>query len=262
MGTFYFDDTIQHIGEFVLGGLIYSKEGLNDRVSDALLKYGFTPGQDEYKSGTYMRANNKMAELREELHKILIDHTQIAVAVLPLAERKSLGVAGLHLLSKVITNNYLGDGPHTAYFDEGMFNSDKEVSETVAELDLHKSVIFHAEQNSKAVLGLQLADLVAHTCGLMLRDSLGLLKKTVKAVEDSGYEPGLEIDLGFVLWARIRYCFFHAHSRLQSDKEFFDAKDFTVDVKSCGLHIAKSCSAQLKEAAETRFGTMYLGCIH
>lgn len=262
MGTFYFDDTVQNIGEFVLGGLIYSKEGLNERVSNALLKHGFIPGQDEYKSGIYMRTNHKMAELREELHKILSNYTQIAVAVLPLTERKSLGIAGLHLLSKVISNNCLGDGPHSAYFDESMFNSDKEMSKTIEELGALKSVTFYGEQDSKLVLGLQLADLVAHTCGLMLRDSLGLLKKTVKAGEDSGYDPELEINLGFALWARIRYCFFHAPSRIQPDKELFNITDFTVDVKPCGLYIAEGCSTQLKEAAETRFGTMYLGCIH
>ena len=35
----------------------------------------------------------------------------------------------------------------------------------------------------------QLADLVAHTCAVMLLAELGLVKKTVKAGENSGYDP-------------------------------------------------------------------------
>jgi hypothetical protein len=61
------------------------------------------------------------------------------------------------------------------------------------------------EVDSIKVKGIQLADLVAHTFATMLLEQLGLVDKKVKAGENSGYDPDLEIELGFELWASIRY---------------------------------------------------------
>jgi hypothetical protein len=111
----------------------------------------------------------------------------------------------------------------------------------------------------RIVKGLQIADLVAHTSGLMLLDSLGLLKKVVKAGPNSGYDENLEIDLGFEMWASLRYQFFNAGSVVNQDDLYAGA---LVKVGANGLFVAASCPPELRAAAESRCDECYLGCIH
>jgi hypothetical protein len=107
-------------------------------------------------------------------------------------------------------------------------------------------------------MGLQLADLASHMCATMLLCELGLVKKTVKAGEDSGYDSKLNIALEFELWAALRYKFFAAPPVDTWSSQF----NYEVDVESRGLHVARTCGAELTESARARFGKMYLGCIH
>jgi hypothetical protein len=87
----------------------------------------------------------------------------------------------------------------------------------------------------------------------------GVVNKLVKAGPDSGYDPNLEFGLGYELWATLRYCFF---TQDQIDIEKDQAEGFTLNVEPYGLHIAQSCPAALQEAARSRFGKCYMGCIH
>src|SRR5262245_51007872 len=98
-----------------------------------------------------------------------------------------------------------------------------------------------AEQNSRVVGGLQLADLVAHTTGVMLLETLGFIRKQVKA------------------GAGLRYRFFHAGPVDQQEDLYQGA---LMDVGPDGLYISEACSAELRAAAMHRFGQCYLGCIH
>jgi hypothetical protein len=124
-------------------------------------------------------------------------------------------------------------------------------------IDQYCSVL--PEQDSRETKGLQLADLVAHTAGLMLLDSLGLLKKVVKAGDNSGYDPDTEIQLGFEMWASLRYHFFFAGPVPEQDEVY---KGALTKVGSNGLFIAPSCDDKLRAAAIDRFHECYLGCIH
>jgi hypothetical protein len=87
---------------------------------------------------------------------------------------------------------------------------------------------------------------------------LGLLAKTVKAGENSGYDPDLDVGLDFELFASLRYHFFSAMQSTDSTSKDF----FWIDVESRGLHVAQDCSEDLRRAALSRFGRMYIGCIH
>ncbi len=116
------------------------------------------------------------------------------------------------------------------------------------------------EQDSKLVPGLQLADLIAHTCSMMLLEKLGLITKLIKVGPNSGYDPDLQVELGWALWASVRYAFFHGGSKYGIDD---DPVDFmTVDVAGYGLFIDKSCDPRVAAAALNLFGKCYLGCIH
>jgi hypothetical protein len=73
------------------------------------------------------------------------------------------------------------------------------------------------------------------------------------------------IELGFELWAVVRYCFFGEGPNVTVE-ELQAADDVTdllrVEVGKRGLYIADSCSERLRTAASSRFGSMYIGCIH
>jgi hypothetical protein len=110
------------------------------------------------------------------------------------------------------------------------------------------------------VLGLQVADLIAHTCATILRAQLGSVKKTIKPGPNSGYDPDGDMPLDFGLWAGLRYNFFAAAP--PPYETWKSQLDFSVDVESRGLHISTLCDNAVKNAALFRFGKMYLGCIH
>ena len=118
----------------------------------------------------------------------------------------------------------------------------------------------HFEQDSKFVRGIQLADLTAHTCSIMLKECLGLVSKKIKAGENSGYDPETEIDLGFELWASIRYSIFRSRvNSLGADPLLINA---SFDVEPFGLFISEQCSEELASNARARSSMVYLGCIH
>jgi len=84
-------------------------------------------------------------------------------------------------------------------------------------------------------------------------------KKMVKAGENSGYDPDMDIELEWELWARLRYSWFRGEAKDRPSD--LTAMQF-VNVEDYGLYVSDAASAELKEAAISRFGRMYLGCIH
>ena len=82
----------------------------------------------------------------------------------------------------------------------------------------------------------------------------------MKAGEKSGYDPDLDINLGFMLWVTLRYALFKAPQPIPGPED--PLGDLMFDVANYGLHVASSCSEALRSAALKRFGECYLGCIH
>ena len=74
----------------------------------------------------------------------------------------------------VRAENHEADGRH-AYFDQGIFRNTAAAIHLAERLGLADYCDIHAEQDSRLVYGLQLADLVAHTCATMLLETLGLV---------------------------------------------------------------------------------------
>ncbi len=97
----------------------------------------------------------------------------------------------------------------------------------------------------------------------MLLEELGVVRKIVKAGEDSGYDPNQEIELGFELWASLRYALIGNNEHipgLSPDPE--DPANLFFRVDGYGMYLPDSCHTQLAAAARARFGVNYLGCIH
>jgi len=257
MRHLYFDESIQERGAFIVGAYVYGPDA-ESRVSAALARAGLRPGIDEFKSSSLMASRPEQRRLRAELRVVVRDY-RVAVLVAPVGDRDTLGSVALQGLDQIARANALDQNRLKAFLDEGLFRSPHEAATVAAALGVNAYCDVRAEQDSRTTKGLQLADLVAHTAGLMMLDSLGLMKKTVKAGPDSGYDPDLDIELGFEMWAHLRYQFFHAGAVEGQDEIYRGA---LVNVGRHGLFVAPSCPVELRAAAESRFADCYLGCIH
>jgi hypothetical protein len=259
MGFFYLDESIHPAGGFILGAFVFSNDDPSRDIRDALSNAGLRPGIDEFKSGAHVMRNPAQASAREELRGILLG-CGIGVVVGPEHARDEFGQEALRGLKKILLTTEFRDSRHEVFVDDGIVVNRRAWDQSLVELNLLDHCLFHIDQDSTQIMGLQLADLAAHTCATILLAELGLVTKQVRAGDNSGYDPDLKIDLAFELWAGLRRSFFAAppphpdtwHSQL----------DWQADVASRGLHIADACGQQLRDAASARFGKMYLGCIH
>lgn len=259
MGFFYFDESIHPNAKFTLGAFVSAEHNLNEVVAGALRQGGLIPRIDEFKSGARMNRSPQQVCVRNHLRSVVHDHCRIGIVVAPHSPRHLLGSEALCGLQKILSTNRFKSRRHQAFFDQGIFATaaiGKRAAETLGGTVL--TCFF--EQDSRQVLGLQVADLVAHTCAVMLLAELGLVKKTVKAGENSGYNPDSDMELEFELWAGVRYNFFATAPPPPDQWE--SQLDFQVDVESRGLHVAATCDPEVRRAALARFGSMYLGCIH
>lgn len=259
MGCFYLDESIQARAGFIVGVFVYSGHDLTPSVFSALEQSGLKPGVDEFKSGAHMARNPKQKQLRNLLSSLLIN-TRVGVVVVPADQRSILGTEAIRCLGKILEANNLNNHHHRVFFDEnisvGAETMDSFRSGPGAQCQLSLS------QDSKIIGGIQLADLAAHSLGVMLLEQMGFLTKKVRAGENSGYDPDLEIELGFELWASLRYSFFKAPQPKPGPIPDDPVGELMFDVENYGLHISSACSAELRDAALGRFGECYLGCIH
>jgi hypothetical protein len=153
-------------------------------------------------------------------------------------------------LTKILPTIKFRSKTHDVFFDKGIFKNEAEGRLQAAKVPpICPPCNFQFEQDSVQVLGLQVADLVAHTCAMMLLAQLGLLKKMVKAGENSGNDPNQDMALEFELWASLRYSFFAAPP--PPVDSWKSQLDYRVDVASRGLHIADEMLHWLDLAACT-----------
>ena len=261
MGFFYFVESIHPRGKFALGSFVYSETSLDSTVSKALMESGLIPKVDEFKSEARMDRNPERARVRELLKEIIHEQCGIGVVVAPNTPRELLGFEAPLGLTKILSTIKFRSETHEVFFDKGIFENEVEGRLQAAKVpSTCPPCTFHFEQDSVQVLGLQVADLVAYSCAMMLLAQLGLLKKMVKAGENSGYDPNQDMELEFELWAGLRRSFFAAPP--PPVDSWKSQLDYQVDVASRGLHIADSCDSNVRDAALIRFGRMYLGCIH
>jgi hypothetical protein len=253
----YFDESIHQRGGFILGAYIFGPSA-ESRVSEALDKCDLRPNVDEYKSSMRMADHAEQLALRSELRLVLTDY-KVGVLVMPSDTRRYLGEESLRGLDQFARMNSLTTDKFTAFFDEGVFSSANQAAQLSAELNLYQYCDVKTQQNSRIVKGIQLADLVAHSCATMLLETMGLITKRVKAGPRSGYDAEMEIELGFELWASLRYQFFLGDPVRDQDEIYGGA---LMSIGRHGLYISQSCSEDLRKAAVQRFGQCYMGCIH
>jgi len=249
MGNIYFDESIRDKGQFIIGCAVYSNQDLSAEV-DAIWKSLGLPSGYEFKSSASKAGDTAEQERRSRLYGVL-QKGKIGLVVCPTSDRKALGSFSLALIEQLRRSMSITQGPHTLYLDQEIDIPKAEVATATA-----TGLTIMSSQDSRIASGIQLADLAAHSLGGMLLEQMGLLTKKVRAGENSGYDPDLQIEIGFELWANLRYWLFRSAVPIRTD----DPTNFKVE--GYGLYIAPSCSDVLRMHARNRFGENYLGCIH
>ena len=255
MSYAYFDDSKHHPWGFSLGALVFCDNDPTQAIARIIRRNGSDPDKFEFKSSRPMAGNSSLQIMRSELNKFIQSSCRIAICVV--FGDKNIGPVGLRLLGRAISHRTLVGQEHVVHFDQGLFSSIKAASRLASETDGLESSTLLFEQNSKKVLGIQLADLCAHTCSTILLSALGKEMKAIN-VEDSGYDDDTEIPLDFELWAGIRYALLH--SPIADPQDLVDHA--LVDLTPHGLLVDESVSERVALAATELFTTIYLGCIH
>ena len=258
MGFFFLDDSNHPTAGFCLCSFVFTVSDPQKDIESLLLKHGLVPGQDEYKSSIRMDQTAANSAIREDLKDYLRANCKVGVATSPNSE--ALHEDAALLFQKMLTHPDVGSGNHLVFTDKGIFPGFKEQA-VIVPIPGADMCAFHFEQDSKRVCGIQLADLSAHICAIMLKDALGFVTKTVKAGENSGYDPDLDIELGFAMFATIRYAFLGVFAPYVEAPPSGFLQPMLL-ISDYGLQVSNKLNANIKSAAAGRFESLYLGCIH
>lgn len=258
MGNFYVDDSVHDGAGFILCACVYAPAEIEQIILDQMKSYGLNPSQFEYKSSANYSKQPELAKFRSELKELVQQYCKYGIVVLPRDKRENAGQACLLAIEQFVNANPKVDPNVSIYIDQGMFSSINDASDLFNALKLKNGKLY-PEQDSKQIRGIQLADLVAHMASIQLKSAMGLINKMVKAGENSGYDPEMEIELSFEMFGALRYCIFNeGNNNPQTGDQAVDA---TMTVGKSGLFISEACSTDLVHWANSTFGTIYLGCI-
>ena len=257
MAYLYIDESIREHGGFIIGAAVVSKTDLSAIVAEEWVQLGLDPQSSEYKSSD-PKENNELGSAQRRIIAELLHGSKLALAVLPASDRRRLGEYCVELVLQLHAQDLIAKEQHTCYLDQniGLRQSDVDRLQSI-------DVLVKPGCDSKLIGGIQVADHAAHALGGMLLEEMGLISKRVPAGENSGYHPEEMIELGFELWASLRYALIGRNEYIEGyspPREDPANPYFRVD--GVGMYIAPTCSMELAQSARARFGVNYLGCIH
>lgn len=257
MTWLYFDESIRDSGGFIVGALVMASQDLSVTIRDRWSEMGHDPDTFEYKSSA-PKLNNPQSQQQRDILGGLLPSVGLGLTICPRSERKRLGVQCASLVSQLQTTGFLSPGKHELFIDQNIF-----LPKHLHDALIASGISVNLNQDSRIAAGLQLADHAAHALGGMLLEEMGIVRKMVLAGEGSGYDPDLEIELGFELWAGLRYALIGKNEHIPGlSPPPEDPANPYFRVEGYGLLISSGCSEKLAEHARNRFATNYLGCIH
>lgn len=116
---------------------------------------------------------------------------------------------------------------------------------------------FRAGEDSKKIRGLQLADHCAHMASAILLCDLGQISKKVPAGM-LPFDQKERFNLDFPMWFQFRRA-------LASNVRTYPGEDRSptafADYDAFGPFVSQRCPPQVIEAALSRFGSIYMGCL-
>lgn len=269
----FVDESVHQALGFAIAAFVVAGRDLEDEVAGVLQSNDLEPGRDEFKSGALMLANPKMQGVRGELLGLAATRTRIAVLISRAHPRETLVHDLVWACELMIRRNGLNPEGFDAFFDQGLLP----VSARARMTQCLRGARLHPDADSRIVLGIQVADAVAHTVAQVLREQLKETPKIVTIGEESGYENGTEVGLGWSLLMTLRYGFFvrpqvypHLGDQIDADRDpvVLAPDDDPVevgqhpDLLGWGVFIAETVRPEVRAAAGSVFEKLWLGCIH
>lgn len=178
MAYLFLDDSKHHRSGFSLAAFAICDVDPTEEISAIFRKHGFDPSAFEFKSSAPMKGDNDLQALRNSLKSFITRNCKMALCVVDSADDvRRLGPASLALLRNALKHPRLVGRQHEVFFDEGLFKQKSAAEALVAGDAELVGCNFHFEQDSKEIMGIQLADIMAHTCSIMLLEALGDITK-------------------------------------------------------------------------------------
>ena len=270
----YVDESIHDSLDFIVSAFVFSKDGLDGRVAEVLRSAGLRPGFDEFKSGAFMKGNAVQQDLRDTLMGIAGQHTRVALAVSPASARSELGEWCLEALAAIVRRNGFHKVSFDAHFDEGLLSA--QASPTRVALEACCDIAIRSNVDSKKCMGIQVADVVAHATGQMIREAVTGRQKMVNiGGPETGYADDDRAPLGWSLKMSLRYSLlrrpivhpgqaFHP----ETNPVIVDPGDDYVsvaqhpDVSGWGVQLHGGLSSTVQTGVLQELGKIWLGCIH
>lgn len=241
----YIDESIHERANFIVLAAVCAKPDDIQAATAALRECGFTPGHDEFKSSIRMNGNPQAQDLRDRFQQI-IGRCKIAIGVCAATERDQLMSLAARVGEAMASHDTGKSG--TIHLDQGMKRQP---------INLPSGYLLETDCDSKAVIGIQLADCCAHFIATMLLGELGLFDKMVPANRVYSGDEG-EFALAWGLWASLRYALASSQPLDPVDED----SHYEPTRKPFGLVFSDGCDEAVMKAANKRFAVGWIGCIH
>lgn len=243
----FIDESIHSDHDFMLLSFVICQQDPQEELCKILNEFGLL----EFHACEKMDGNQLMQHMRKAFIEFIFHNARWGVFILPSNARHKI----FHDFSFLIAHieKLLGDRWLNIFVDEGVAKR-SEIFQVKLKNNASKIVI----SDSSIVKGVQLADLVAALCGVRLREKISGNAKILTYGAESGYEPPIKAELGFELWAKLRYMMCRGDMPIGNSK--IEIATFpTID---SGLLLSDQLPERISTIARKTFGQLYLGCIY
>lgn len=272
----YVDESVHQESGFVATAFVFGGDNLEGEVERALLEAGLAPREDELKSSARMDSDQRMRAARDAALSLAESNARIAVFFGPY-DRSTIGKHCLQALQSVLLRNGLSEIPLDVHFDEGIFPSPAEAERLQKLFRMLSNVRIHPREDSRIVFGIQVADVVAHSFGQILKAEIsGESKEIHIGGPNTGYPNGTMAPLGWSLLMNLRYALLTRPIAYEGDRYAPESDPVVLDpihddpveygqhptLLGWGVQVAPEATPELRYAVERSLGKIWLGCIH
>lgn len=272
----YVDESIHDSCGFVATSFVFAAESFEKTVEEVLQNAGLSPPSQEFKSSARMDTNSNMQLVRNGLLALASSKAKVAV-FFGAFNREALGKHALQALQSVVVRNGINPATLSIYFDEEIFPSEKEALRLHGLFHFLSQCRIYPREDSRKRLGIQVADVVAHSFGRILKEELTGKQKLVDiGGSRTGYKEGTLAPLGWELLMTLRHSLM-TRPMVQNAGSYDAAMDPVVldpenddptiygqhpVLLGWGIQTSPEADDSLRQGVERAFGRIWLGCIH
>lgn len=231
----FVDDSLRDRWGFNALGVVYASTDVLETAAHVIAQSSVP----EFKSGVHMGRNPMMADLRTTLLRLLTQ-CRLGLVLAPSASRDRLGADLVEALEK------FGVETSGVFVDESI-----QPGESTA--------VVSWGQDSRCTVGIQLADLAAHTLSTIVVERLRPNPKRVQLGPDYGYDVPITAELEWELRTGVRWALIKKMPPF--DEENFNAS-LTANCFGFGVHCTPDLEGGVRAAASEAFSRVWMGCVH